>query len=605
MSKYNTLINVLDVLRKEAPETYKFYHPLESDIQKINQARSRALIHLFLKVKFGLIEFIEREKYVVDGSNDAGIDGYFINKDNKMVYFIQSKFRTNEENFESREIKYEELLNMEVDRVLDGETTYENGQKYSSKIQNLIEDIQEIDGIVKYNYEVIILANTKDVRQSKLRKLTGGISATEYNFKKTYEELLFPIVTGTFYDQSELIIEINLGNKSSEDISYSVDTEFTDCEISALFVPTIEIAKSLYKYKNSILKYNPRSYLDMASGSVNSDIAKTILTKNTNEFALFNNGITMLSDDTSLNKRIAKKETGQLVVTNPQIINGGQTAYTLSTIYEDVLEGKISEKVFKNKEVLLKVITFEDDSSSEIKEGDKLKLIEAISKATNQQTVVSEADRRSNDKIQIELQNLIYNEYGLFYQRKTGEYGEGLRNKYISRKQIIDRELLLRLILAIDGKPSQARRSGAKVLFKKSNFDNTLNDSTRFKEFIFAYKIYEELNLIQSSFKNNKENRDGIINYGYSLRYGKFSVISALMSEYNTIKSTNISELVSNVLRKWHKFEDSILLENNNRNYFREIKDIETGTIRQILNFDGYYKGRTVNQQIKDYNFIE
>ena len=77
------------------------------------------------------------------------------------------------------------------------------------------------------------------------------------------------------------------------------------------------------------------------------------------------------------------------------------------------------------------------------------------------------------------------------------------------------------------------------------------------------------------------------------------------MSEYNTIKSTNISELVSNVLRKWHKFEDSILLENNNRNYFREIKDIETGTIRQILNFDGYYKGRTVNQQIKDYNFIE
>ena len=99
MTKYQTLINVLDVLRKEAPETYKFYHPLEKDIEKLNQARSRALIHLFLKVKFGLIEFKEREKYVVDGMNDGGIDGFFIDKEKKMVFFIQSKFRTNQENF--------------------------------------------------------------------------------------------------------------------------------------------------------------------------------------------------------------------------------------------------------------------------------------------------------------------------------------------------------------------------------------------------------------------------------------------------------------------------------------------------------------------------
>lgn len=413
----------------------------------------------------------------------------------------------------------------------------------------------------------------------------------------------FPIVTGTFFHQSELVIEISLGNKSSEDISYSVDTEFTDCEISALFVPTIEIAKSLYKYKNSILKYNPRSYLDMASGSVNSEIAKTILNKSTNEFALFNNGITMLSDDTSLNKRIAKKETGQLVVTNPQIINGGQTAYTLSRIYEDILSGDVSETVFENKEVLLKVITFEDNSSDEKNEIDKLKLIEAISKATNQQTVVSEADRRSNDKIQIELQGLIYDKYGLFYQRKAGEYGEGLRNKYINRKQIIDRELILRLALATDGKPSQARRSGEKVLFKKSNFDETLNDSSRFNEFVFAYKLYEELNVVQNSFKDNKENRDGIINYGHSLRYGKYSVISAIMNDYSKLKNEEISKIISIVLEKWVEFEDEIISKNNNSNYFREIKDIETGSIRQILNFDGYYKGRTVNQQVRDFKF--
>lgn len=90
----------------------------------------------------------------------------------------------------------------------------------------------------------------------------------------------------------------------------------------------------------------------------------------------------------------------------------------------------------------------------------------------------------------------------------------------------------MRLILATDGKPSQTRRSGAKVLFKKSNFDQTLNDLNRFREFVFAYKLFEELILNQSSFKDDKENRDGIINYGHSLRYGKYAVISAIMKEY-------------------------------------------------------------------------
>jgi hypothetical protein len=44
-----------------------------------------------------------------------------------------------------------------------------------------------------------------------------------------------------------------------------------------------------------------------------------------------------------------------------------------------------------------------------------------ISRATNQQTAVDDADRRSNDKIQIELQK-----YGLFYERKRGEFFDGL-----------------------------------------------------------------------------------------------------------------------------------------------------------------------------------
>lgn len=553
-------------------------------------------------MKFGLLKFDDRIKYVTDGVDDGGVDGYYIDKNNKIIYFIQAKFRTNEENFESREIKFGELLNMDIDRITEGETEYDDGKKYNVNIQKLIKELHRIPDMGRYKYEIIILANTKEIPQNKLRKLSDSNPVSEFNHTRTYKELVFPVVTGTFYNQSELAISINLLDKNSEDISYSVETEFKDCEISVLFVPTIEIAKTLYKYKNSILKYNPRSYLDMHSGSVNASIANTIISKKTNEFALFNNGITILSDETDLNKKIGKKGVGQLILKNPQIINGGQTAYTLSMLYADTVQGIKPEDIFDKKEVLLKVITF----SNEVDEnGDKkLKLIEEISKATNQQTAVSDADRRSNDKIQIDLQRLIYEKYGYFYQRKAGEFGEGLRNKYIDRSQIIDRELMLRLILAINQKPSQARRAGSKTLFKQSNFENTLNDSSRYEEYVFAFLVYNYLTEIQNKFKKEEYNKDGIINYGYSLRYGKFAVVSAILKQYSKIKDKPIETTINNTLKNWLNFEKHILNAPVNKRYFREFEDQDTGEKRQVLNFDGYYKGVSINVQIKHFDFI-
>ena len=83
--------------------------------------------------------------------------------------------------------------------------------------------------------------------------------------------------------------------------------------------------------------------------------------------------------------------------------------------------------IFNNKEVLLKVITFSEDDTGVIDDQDKLRLIESISKATNDQTEVTEADRRSNEKMQIEIQNSIFHDFGYFYERKRGEFGDGLR----------------------------------------------------------------------------------------------------------------------------------------------------------------------------------
>ena len=471
--------------------------------------------HLFLKVKFGLIDFSNGEKLITDDSGDAGIDAYYIDVEMKTIYFLQSKFRASEKNFESKEISFEELLSMDVDRIVDGKTNNENEIEYNGKVKQMVREISSIDDIGRYKYEVIILANLKETQQSKLKRLTGGFATIVYNFDRTYKELMYPVIVGTYYNLKELKLYLNLSNKTSSSarISYKVTTENGECEISVLFVPTLEIAKALYKYKNSVLKFNPRSYLELANNKVNREIARTITERRTNEFALFNNGITMLSYGTEFSERIGKLDTAQLIINQPQIINGGQTAFTLSRLYEQGMSEEEGDEKFKDKELLLKVITFIEPSINDSSENNSLNLIEEISKATNQQSAVDEADRRSNDKVQVDIQDSLFNEYGFFYERKRGEFADGIRNNYISRDQIINRDLFIRLCKCCDMQPSEARRSSGKQLFNEKNFISTLNDVNRYKEYFFAYQAFLSLNRIEKTFLKEKNNIFGIATY--------------------------------------------------------------------------------------------
>ncbi|NJN92252.1 MAG: hypothetical protein HC878_19060 [Leptolyngbyaceae cyanobacterium SL_5_14] len=117
MSKYETLTKILDQLRKEAPSKIGRYYPATENAETLNQLRARTFIHLFLKVKFGLTDFQQRENFITDDTQDGGVDAYYINQENKRIYFIQSKFRTTEANFNSKEILLSELLQMDIDRI--------------------------------------------------------------------------------------------------------------------------------------------------------------------------------------------------------------------------------------------------------------------------------------------------------------------------------------------------------------------------------------------------------------------------------------------------------------------------------------------------------
>lgn len=592
MSKYDDLVNILDKIRYEAPVENRRYYPPEDDFTKLNQARTRAYIHLFLKVKFGVVDFAEREEYVTDGPSDGGIDAYYIDIAEKVIYMIQSKFRTTDSNFRNKEIAMEELLNMDIERILDGNEMDESGISYNGKIQGFIRKLKEISDMPRYRYEVILLANVNPSISNKLRRLTGGFTGVDvYDYNRVYKELVFPLVSGTYFNIKELKITLNVDKESAgHRIQYYPETKYGECTVNALYVPTIEIAKILSKYKNSILKFNPRSYLDLQKGSVNAKIASSIEEIQTNEFALFNNGITMLSDETIYSDKVGKRNKAEVMVTNPQIINGGQTAYTLSMLYDKHMQTNTLD-VFEKKEVLLKIISFNANGGSQ---EEKLRLIEAISVATNQQSPVYEADRRANDAIQVKLQNLIYDDFGLYYERKLGEFGDGIRKKYIDRSKIVDREQFLRICLSVNDDPVRARSTSTKILFEKVMFDSIIPDTSDYRKCIYAYLAFERIPAYESPSFNVKN-------------LARFAIACVVSHRYREELSpsdfeVSISRELGDIISQWESFEKFVRNDDDNKHYyFHEIFDPNTGERTIEANWGSYYKGRTLNRDLKKF----
>lgn len=134
-----------------------------------------------------------------------------------------------------------------------------------------------------------------------------------------------------------------------------------------------------------------------------------------------------------------------------------------------------------------------------------MELIESISNATNRQTPVINADKNSNEKIHIDLQKVLFDKYGILYERKRGEFEDGLYNNYINESQIIERNYLLRIYMAVSGDLQKAK---TKKLFQ----NYTIPSSILTDEEILS-KINIGLKVFSKSMNKNKYQKLNIEDY--------------------------------------------------------------------------------------------
>lgn len=185
-------------------------------------------------------------------------------------------------------------------------------------------------------------------------------------------------------------------------------------------IPGAVLADLYDTYGSVLLEGNVRSFLS-TKVKVNKNIRKTIIQadgENKRMFFAYNNGISA----TATSVCIANTERGKYVtgINNLQIVNGGQTTASLSTTrYKDKAD---LSGIF----VQMKLTVIPDHDQAQV-------LIPKISRGSNSQNSVNEADFFSNHEFNIRMQqfsrrlfapavNGLQYETHWFFERSRGQY---------------------------------------------------------------------------------------------------------------------------------------------------------------------------------------
>ena len=224
-------------------------------------------------------------------------------------------------------------------------------------------------------------------------------------------------------DAGRNIIEIDFKDYSENGIPCLEASSVTadDFKSYLCIIPGITLADLYDKYGSALLEGNVRSFLS-TKVAVNKKIRTTILQQPERFFA-YNNGISATAMDVKF-----ENTEGGLFITSArdfQIINGGQTTASLSSARYNYKEKADLSAIFVQMKLTVINSTLEDSATA--------MLVQNISRSSNSQNKVSDADFFSTHPFHVQMERCsqrlgargtegLQFETKWFYERARGQY---------------------------------------------------------------------------------------------------------------------------------------------------------------------------------------
>ena len=465
-----------NILQKQCENSFaKFSHDvtIEQDISQLDEIEQRRIgfYYFILEKVTGITDYKIIDKMLVDRNyngeihgtdiDDNGVDAIFISDDNKTVSLFNFKYSDSFDPNSSQKRKELE----ESDKfltIIKTNSTDNLSQKLKFLTDETIKRINDPER-VEYTYNLyFVTSDEKTLLSDKPDELQESLNYFSNNFGFMVKLValsnlpkLFGLghekINGTFViNKNDMISSLKIDNKKAcIFVIPASDLLKITCNDEAIRnsekLSSIDSLKNVKMIKHCLYD-NVRYYLEKSK--YNKGISNTISsTEKSKKFFLFNNGVTMICREikpTAKNMKLA-----EINIKDLQVVNGGQT---LKTLFKFASQGENLSNL-KQANILLRV--FETAESNGINVDS---LARDIAEYTNSQNSVNEADLKSSDSAQLDIEQLL-NLSGISYQRKKGTVDDDDSNF----KYSIDSVVLGQILWSIGGNPYDAVNKKSKI----------------------------------------------------------------------------------------------------------------------------------------------
>jgi hypothetical protein len=382
-----------------------------------------------------------------DGADDGGID--FYHSEDSTFFIFQTKFSGT-----PQKVNYSEILD-EIRKLKNTLTTENPNRKAEDFVNALKREAGNKDAILEVLWLTtnIVEQSVKDEIQNDLetwRNENGWLLGIDFVAidKHALESVIYDVKHGYIPYTGKKILKLEQGQW--------IETTWEETGIHSV-VCTVNVNDILKWFRTSdeidrFLQKNVREFLGEAS-KINKAIQKSYL-ESPNWFWYKHNGIIIFADNLFIDK--TKME---LVLRNPQVVNGGQTLKALFSAYDKNNRSDNSAKV------ILRVYRLPYEDTETYKRS-----IEIIS-ALNSQNKINPSDLRSTDPRQVRLEQLFKSiGDGYKYLRKRAKEAKS------GRYSITMRALALRYYVCKKNAPHEGVRGNVEELFEEENKYNEIFD---------------------------------------------------------------------------------------------------------------------------------
>lgn len=305
-----------------------------------------------------------------------------------------------------------------------------------------------------------------------------------YNFielEELYDDVEIPrnnvelkVVNGEYFNKKTIFFDTT---------ETAVETLVASIHANSL-KPVIEEKKEL------ILSLNVRYYKGV--NDINSKIKQEYSKGEKSNFWILNNGINGVCEDFEL------LADNTLKIKNFQIVNGGQTAKTLTKIINDLPD---------NIHILMRLTKISDKAHTS-------KISKDIAVASNSQNAISSRDLHSGDRIQQRIFKHL-EDVGIFYDKKDGEWATVKKSRFrnpfgkspmhLKIKNIDLGISYLSFFLQIPISTAGRHKLVFSDIYYEKIFDMTKNEDDQFYKLMLAHRISEKVNAIKAEKYKNFE----------------------------------------------------------------------------------------------------